>query len=137
MLGDRDDMRIVGDRFVFQSEVLFASGAAQLEDAGRGQLLRLARALREISESIPAEIDWVLRIDGHTDVRPISTARFPSNWELSAARAMSVVRFMVAQGIPARRMIAAGFGEFNPLDRALTEEAFRRNRRIEFKLTQR
>ena len=137
VLGDRDDVRIVGDRFVFQSEVLFASGEAHLEDEGRGQLLRLARALREISESIPAEIDWVVRIDGHTDVRPISTAQFPSNWELSAARAISVVRFMVEQGIPARRMIAAGFGEFNPLDRSLTEEAFRRNRRIEFKLTQR
>jgi len=137
VLGNREDVSIVGDRFVFQSEVLFASGQARLEDGGKSQLLQLARALREISESIPAEIDWVLRIDGHTDVRPISTAQFPSNWELSSARAISVVRFMVEQGIPARRMIAAGFGEFNPLDRSLNEEAYRRNRRIEFKLTQR
>ncbi len=137
VLGEREDVRIVGDRFVFQSEVLFATAEALLEDDGKGQLVRLARALQDISQTIPKDIDWVLRIDGHTDVRPIANAQFPSNWELSSARAISVVRFMIDQGIPAHRMIAAGFGEFHPLDRALTDGAYRRNRRIEFKLTQR
>lgn len=137
VLGDRTDIRIVGDRFVFQSEVLFASGAAQLNDVGAGQLEQLAATLRQISSEIPAELDWVLRVDGHTDERPISTAQFPSNWELSSARATSVVKFLIVQGIPPNRLVAAGFGQYQPLDTGKDEIAYRRNRRIEFKLTQR
>ena len=137
VLGERDDMRIVGDRFVFQSEVLFPSAAAQLEPGGQDELGQFAATLRDLSADIPDDIDWVLRVDGHTDVRPIRTAAFPSNWELSSARALSVVRFLIDRGIPADRLVAAGFGQFHPLDEGLGEIAFRRNRRIEFKLTQR
>ena len=136
VLGERPDIRIVGDRFVFQSELLFNTGEAELEAAGREQLLRLARSLKEIAATIPPDIDWVLRIDGHTDERPIQTARFPSNWELSTARAISVVRFLFNQGIPADRLVAAGFAEFQPLVVGRDDDAFRRNRRIEFRLTQ-
>jgi len=137
VLGNRADIRIVGDRFVFQSEVLFASGAAELNPEGGQQLVQLARTLVQISSEIPAELDWVLRVDGHTDVRPIHTAQFPSNWELSSARAISVVKFLIEQGIPPNRLVAAGFGQYQPLDAGGDEIAFRRNRRIEFKLTQR
>lgn len=137
VLGDRQDVRVVGDRFVFQSEVLFQSAQATIEDTGKQSLMNLANALKEISVSIPKDIDWVIRVDGHTDVRPISTPQFPSNWELSSARAISVVRYLIEQGIPAERLVAAGFGEFRPLDPARTDDAFRRNRRIEFKLTER
>jgi len=136
-LGERPDVRIEGDRFVFQSEVLFASGQAELREEGLRELVRLASTLKEIATEIPTEIDWVLRIDGHTDAQPIATPRFPSNWELSSVRAISVVKFMVEQGVEPRRLLAAGFGEFHPLDPAFDEVAFRRNRRIEFKLTQR
>lgn len=136
-LGDRPDITIVGDRFVFQSEVLFETGSAELGEAGRGQMAKLAATLREISPRIPEEIPWVIRIDGHTDVRPIATAQFPSNWELSAARAIAVTRFLTTQGIPAKRLAAAGFGEFQPLDPRTDEIAYRRNRRIEMKLTER
>ena len=137
VLGNRSDIRIVGDRFVFQSEVLFESGAAELNTAGSQQLAQLAATLRQISADIPAELDWVLRVDGHTDVRPISTSQFPSNWELSSARATSVVKFLIRQGIPPNRLVAAGFGQYQPLDVSEDEIAYRRNRRIEFKLTQR
>jgi chemotaxis protein MotB len=137
VLGNRADIRIVGDRFVFQSEVLFASGAAELNPDGGAQLEQLATTLRQISSEIPAELDWVLRIDGHTDARPISTAQFPSNWELSSARSTSVVKFLIEHGIPPNRLVAAGFGQYQPLDRGEDEIAYRRNRRIEFKLTQR
>ncbi len=136
-LGDLPGVRIVGDRFVFQSEVLFPSGSAELEDDGRLQLRQVANTLKEISDKIPDDIDWVLRVDGHTDKRPIDTILYPSNWELSTARATSVVRLLIEQGIPPRRLAAAGFGEFHPLDDRDTEEAYRRNRRIELKLTQR
>ncbi len=137
VLGARRDVEIVGDRFVFQSEVLFDSGSDQLGPAGREQLARLARALLEIAGQIPSEIDWVLRVDGHTDNRPIRTARFPSNWELSTARAISVVRFLAFSGIPPARLAATGFAEFQPIDSHNDEIAYRRNRRIELKLTQR
>ncbi len=137
VLGGRSDVRVVGDRFVFQSEVLFASGDAALNAAGKAQLLRLAGALKEIAAKIPAQLNWVLRVDGHTDVRPISTAQYPSNWELSTARALSVVRFLIARGISANRLAATGFGPYQPLDRGKTEASHRRNRRIELKLTQR
>jgi chemotaxis protein MotB len=134
-LGDRDDIRIVGDRFVFQSEVLFETGSAELGEAGQRQMKRLAETLKEVSARIPGDIDWVLRVDGHTDRRPIHTQEFPSNWELSVARALSIVRFLIAEGIPARRLIAAGFGEYRPLDPANTPAAWQRNRRIEIRLT--
>ncbi|MBI3710155.1 MAG: peptidoglycan -binding protein [Proteobacteria bacterium] len=137
VLGDRADIRVVGDRFVFQSEVLFGSGSADLEPEGRIQLERLADALRAIAPRIPTDLNWVLQIDGHTDRRPIATAQFPSNWELSSARAISVVKFLASRSIPAERLSAAGFGEFQPLDARDDEIAFRRNRRIEIKLTSR
>jgi chemotaxis protein MotB len=136
VLGERADVRVVGDRFVFQSEVLFATGEAELEAPGRAQLLRLAESLREIGATIPGDIDWVLRVDGHTDERPIQTPRFPSNWELSTARAISVVRFLIDQGVPAERVMAAGFAHFHPLDPGGDVAALRRNRRIEFRLTE-
>ncbi|MBM3582302.1 MAG: peptidoglycan -binding protein [Alphaproteobacteria bacterium] len=137
VLGEHPDIRIVGDRFVFQSEVLFETGSADIGAAGAEQLGRLAGLLTELTGKIPPDIDWVLRIDGHTDRVPISTARFPSNWELSSARALSVLRFLMARGVPPHRLAAAGFGEFHPLDERRDEIAYRRNRRIEIKLTER
>ena len=137
VLGERQDIRIVGDRFVFQAEVLFASGSAEINSVGRAQLEKLAAALIQLEDTIPKEINWVLRIDGHTDVNPISTEQFPSNWELSSARALSVVQYLIEQGVAPKRLVAAGFGEFQPLDTANTAEAYRRNRRIELKLTER
>jgi chemotaxis protein MotB len=137
VLGDRDDVRIVGDRFVFQSEVLFGSGEAEIGAEGRRQLAQLAQTLTSIADEIPDELPWVLQVDGHTDRRPISTPRFPSNWELSTARAISVAQFLVSQGIPPERVAARGFAEFQPLDPSDTPEAYRRNRRIEIKLTTR
>ncbi len=137
VLGGQRGIRIVGDRFVFQSEVLFTTGSAELGGAGQDQISQLATTLKEISGRIPQNIDWVLRIDGHTDRVPIRTPQFPSNWELSTARAISVVKFMIDAGIPANRLAATGFGEFQPIDARDDEIAYRRNRRIEFKLTQR
>ena len=137
VLGGQKGIRVVGDRFVFQSEVLFESGQDQLEPAGAAQLQKLAETLLEIAVKIPTDLNWVMRVDGHTDVRPIATARFPSNWELSSARAISVVKFLISQGIPPHRLIAAGMGQFHSLDQGNDEIAYRRNRRIELKLTQR
>jgi len=137
ILGERADLRVVGDRFVFQSELLFPSGSAELEAGGREQMAQLADALAEISRRIPADLPWVLQVDGHTDRRPISTALFPSNWELSTARAVSVVKFLASRSIPAERLVAAGFGEFAPLDGRDDEIGWRRNRRIEIKITSR
>lgn len=136
VLGTRPDIRVVGDRFVFQSELLFGTGEAQLGGEGKLQLEQLADALQEITAEIPDDIDWILRVDGHTDRRPIFTAAFPSNWDLSTARAVSVVNFLIDQGIPPQRLAATGFGEFQPLDEGNDEIAYRRNRRIEFKFTQ-
>lgn len=137
VLGDRTDIRIEGDRFVFQSEVLFGSGQAVLNPQGEAQLKQLAQTLVQIASEIPDDIDWILRVDGHTDERPISTARFPSNWELASARAISVVKFLVRSGIPPKNLVAAGFGQYQPIDDRHDEIAYRRNRRIEFKLDQR
>ncbi len=137
ILGDRPDIRVVGDRFVFQSEVLFAVGSDEIGPAGREQLAKLARTLKEISAKVPTELNWVLRVDGHTDRRPIVSARFPSNWELSTARAIAVVRILMAEGVPANRLVAAGFGEHQPLEPGEGEESFGKNRRIELKLTER
>jgi chemotaxis protein MotB len=137
ILSNRADIRVVGDRFVFQSEVLFDSGQAVLNAEGRNELDKLANALLELERQIPAEIAWVLRVDGHTDVRPIASAQFPSNWALSAARAISVVQYLVSRGVAPQRLVAAGFGEFQPIDPEKTDEAYRRNRRLELKLTER
>ena len=137
VLGDNPSIRIVGDRFVLPSELLFDSGSATLEGKGRDELAKLAGTLREIAGEIPDDLDWILRIDGHTDREPIHTEEFASNWELSTARAVSVVRHLIERGIPPRRLAAAGFGEFHPIDPADTPQAYRRNRRIELKLTSR
>lgn len=136
-LGDREDIEVVGDRFVFQSEVFFDSGSAALNPAGQAELDKIASAVKEIAGDLPGDINWVLRVDGHSDSQPISTAEFPSNWHLSAARAISVVRYLIGEGVPPNRLLAAGFGEFQPLARGTGAEALKRNRRIEFKLTER
>ncbi len=128
---------MVGDRFVFPSEVFFDTGQAVLLPDGRAELDKLANALLELEKQIPSEIAWVLRVDGHTDVRPTSGINFKSNWELSAARAISVVQYLISKGISPQHLVAAGFGEFQPIDTARTEEAYRKNRRIELKLTER
>jgi len=137
ILGNRPDIRVVGDRFVFQSEVFFDTGQATLLPEGQQELNSVATALIDLDKQIPSEIAWVLRVDGHTDVRPINSPVFKSNWELSSARAISVVQYLISLGVPAQRLVAAGFAEFQPLDNGNTEEAFRRNRRIELKLTER
>ncbi|MBL8664121.1 MAG: peptidoglycan -binding protein, partial [Candidatus Odyssella sp.] len=137
ILGDRPDIRVVGDRFVFQSEVLFPVGSDEINPAGREQLAKLARTLKDISAKVPRDLNWVLRVDGHTDRRPIVSARFPSNWELSSARAIAVVKILMAEGVPANRLVAAGFGEFQPLEPGESEDSFGKNRRIELKLTER
>ncbi|MBK1667734.1 hypothetical protein CKO28_06760 [Rhodovibrio sodomensis] len=135
VLGDNENIRVVGDRFVFQSEVLFDSGSATLGQDGRQQIRQLADTLKGIIAEIPDNIDWILRVDGHTDDRPIETSRFPSNWELSTARAVEVVKFLIGQGIPPDRLAATGFGEYQPIAEGDSPEALRKNRRIEFKLT--
>ena len=138
ILSDRENIRIVGDRFVFQSEVLFPVGSDEINPAGQAEMTKLAQALIELQKEIPPEINWVLRVDGHTDNRPLSGAgRYRDNWELSSARATSVVKFLIAAGVPANRLVAAGFGEYQPLETADTDEARNRNRRIELKLTER
>ena len=137
IIGDRPDIRIVGDRFVFQSEVLFQPGKADLNDAAKQQLDPVIAALKDIAPKIPKDLNWVLRVDGHTDHRPINNAQFPSNWELSTERAISVVRYMISQGLPADRLAAAGFADTQPIDPADTPAAYRHNRRIELRLTDR
>jgi chemotaxis protein MotB len=138
ILGDRPDIRIVGDRFVLQSELLFDVGKADLKPEAQAEVDKIATALLDLGKKIPSDIAWVLRVDGHTDVRPTGTGgQFKSNWDLSAARAISVVQYLVSKGVPPQRLVAAGFGEFQPIDTGTTEEAYRRNRRIEFKLTER
>ena len=136
VLGDNPNIRIEGDRFVFQSELLFDSASAELRPEGLRQVRQLVNTLNEIAPEIPDDLAWVLRIDGHTDHRPIATSVFPSNWELSVARALSIVRYMIALGVPPENLVAAGFGEFHPLDPADTPQAWQQNRRIEIKLTQ-
>ncbi len=137
ILADKENIRVVGDRFLLPSELLFSSGSARLEDEGIAELNKLAALLLEVAEAIPDDIDWILRIDGHTDIVPINTPAFPSNWELSTARAVAVVRYLAQQGVPQEHMAAAGFGEFYPVAEGTSPEALRRNRRIELKLTDR
>jgi chemotaxis protein MotB len=137
VLGARADFQVVGDRFVFPADVLFDSGSADLKPEAMPQIDKLADALKQLETQIPLDIAWVLRIDGHTDIKPITNPTFPSNWELSSARAISVVRYLIDQGIPPNRLVAAGFGEFQPLDPGDSDDALRKNRRIELKLTER
>ena len=134
-LGKRNDIKVVGDRFVIQSGVLFPSGSAEISEEGRADLGQIADLILELIAEIPDDVDWILRVDGHTDTNPISTPLFPSNWELSTARATSVVRYLVSLGVPEGRLMAAGFGEFQPIDPGGTISSLQRNRRIEFKLT--
>jgi chemotaxis protein MotB len=136
-LGSRQDFEIVGDRFVFPSDVLFDPGSAELKPGAAAQLNQLSTALKEIEGSIPPELAWVMRVDGHTDISPINTAEFPSNWELSSARAISVVRYLMGQGIAPEHLVAAGFGEFQPIASGESDDALAKNRRIELKLTER
>jgi chemotaxis protein MotB len=137
ILGNRPDVRIVGDRFVLQSEVFFDVGKADLLPTAKTELDKVGDALAGLEKQIPADIAWVLRVDGHTDVRPISGGAFKSNWDLSAARAVAVVQYLISKGVSPQHLVAAGFGEFQPIDTAKTEDAYKRNRRIEFKLTER
>ncbi|MFN7008396.1 MAG: peptidoglycan -binding protein [Allorhizobium sp.] len=138
ILSDRENIRIVGDRFVFQSEVLFPSGGDVLNPAGEAEMTKLAGALLDLAKEIPPEINWVLRVDGHTDNVPLSgSGRYADNWELSAARAISVVKYLISKGVPAERLVAAGFGEFQPIAEGDSVEARAQNRRIELKLTER
>ena len=136
-LGERADFQVVGDRFVFPSDVLFDSGSAELKPGATAQLDKLADALKEVETKIPPDIAWVMRVDGHTDIHPIATPEFPSNWELSSARAISVVRYLMQAGISPDHLVAAGFGEFQPIDSGTSDEALAKNRRIELKLTER
>jgi chemotaxis protein MotB len=136
VLGNRPDVQIVGDRFIFQSEVLFATGSADIGEDGKHQLAAFADTLKSIAVNIPTDIDWLLRVDGHTDKQPYN-GPYGGNWELSTARAIAVVKFLIDQGIPPNRLVAAGFGEFRPLVDGDSQEDFRRNRRIELKLDQR
>jgi chemotaxis protein MotB len=135
ILGNRPEIRVVGDRFVLQSEVFFDTGQSVLKPEGRAEMDKIAAALLELNRQIPQDIGWVLRVDGHTDVRPIAGGR--TNWDLSAARAIAVVQYLISKGMPPQRLVAAGFGEFQPIDPGTGEEAYSRNRRIELKLTER
>ena len=137
VLAERPGVTVVGDRFVFQSEVLFGVSSAELTQAGSAQMTDLAATFRKITDEIPPDVNWVLRVDGHTDAVPVNTARFRSNWELSAARAITVVKFLTTQGIAPRHLAATGFGENQPVDPGDTAEAYARNRRIEIRLTDR
>jgi chemotaxis protein MotB len=135
ILGNRPEIRVVGDRFVLQSEVFFDTGQSVLKPEGRAEMDKIASALLELNRQIPQDIAWVLRVDGHTDVRPIAGGR--TNWDLSAARAIAVVQYLISRGMPPQRLVAAGFGEFQPIDPGTGDEAYSRNRRIELKLTER
>jgi len=136
-LGNREDVRIVGDRFLLPSDILFSSGSAELGSDAQARLGKLVNTIRDVSQKIPDSIDWVLRIDGHTDRVPIATDKFPSNWELSTARAVAIVKWMTGQGISARHLSANGFAQYQPVDPGESPEALARNRRIEIQLTNR
>lgn len=136
ILGSRPGIRVVGDRFVFDSEVLFNSGQAAVNSQGEAQMDQVASAIEDLEREIPPEIPWVLRVDGHTDKRPVS-GEFKSNWELSAARAIAVVRYLISKGVEPQHLVAAGFGKYDPINPGDSEEALRQNRRIELKLTER
>jgi len=136
-LGQREDIQIKGDRFIFQSEILFESGSADIQLEGRVALSLVAKTLIDLSDKIPTDLNWILQIDGHTDRVPIATAKFPSNWELSHARALEVVKFFIQQGVPADKLSANGYGEYQPISLGSSPEDLKLNRRIELKITQR
>ena len=136
-LGDRKDIKVEGDRFIFPSEIFFESGSDVIQAEGIKKLSDIAKSLNEISEKIPSKIDWVLRIDGHTDKIPINNEKFNSNWHLSSSRAINIVKLLIENGISPNRLVAAGFGEHSPLINQENEEAYKKNRRIEIKLTRR
>ncbi len=136
ILGTRPGIRVVGDRFVFESQVLFDTGAAVIKPDGAGELDKLASAVIDLEREIPPEIPWIMRVDGHTDKRPIVSPQFKSNWELSASRAIAVVQYLVAKGVDPTRLVAAGFGEFQPIEPGDTDDTLSKNRRIELKLTE-
>src|SRR3954451_17959233 len=137
VLANRPDIQIVGDRFVFQSEVLFPVGSADMTSAGQDQIRALAATLKQIAAEIPKDLNWILRVDGHAETQPLGRGQFASNWELSAQRAINVVKLLVDEGVPANRLAATGFGEFQPLDAAEAPASYARNRRIELRLTDR
>ena len=137
LLGDREDIKIVGDRFIFESELLFDSSSANLQENGKEKLKEIAMTLMETTKQIPTDIDWIIQVEGHTDKRPINTAQFPSNWELSTARANSVLKLLLEIGFSPKRLAAAGYGEFYPISEGETKEDYQQNRRIELKLTSR
>lgn len=136
-LGDRDDIQVKGDRFIFQSEILFESGSAEIQNPGRVALSLIAKTLISLTNEIPNDLNWILQVDGHTDKVPISTNQFPSNWELSHSRALEVVKFFIQQGIPASKLSANGYGEHQPITLGNSKEELKQNRRIELKITQR
>ena len=136
-LGQREDIQIKGDRFIFQSEILFESGSADIQAGGREALSLIAKTLIDLSDQIPTDLNWILQIDGHTDRVPIATAKFPSNWELSHARALEVVKFFIQQGVPTDKLSANGYGEYQPISLGSSPEDLKLNRRIELKITQR
>jgi chemotaxis protein MotB len=137
VVGDREGIKIVGDRFVFQSELFFDSASDELSEEGAKQVVELANVIKEIGDKIPQRIRWILRVDGHTDSRPITGGKFKTNWELSAARAISVVKYLIKQGVAPQHLVAAGFGENQPITSGKTDADFAKNRRIEFKLDER
>ena len=137
LLGDRKDIKIVGDRFIFESELLFDSASANLQENGKEKLKEIALTLMETTNQIPNDIDWIIQVEGHTDIRPINTAKFPSNWELSTARANSVLKLLLNIGFSPKRLAAAGYGEFYPISDGNAKEDYQQNRRIELKLTSR
>ena len=136
-MGERKDIKIVGDRFIFESELLFDSGSATLQTEGKNKLKQIGLTLKETTITIPNDIDWIIQVEGHTDKRPIRTSRYPSNWELSTARANSVLKLLLELGFDPNRLAAAGYGEFYPISAGETEEDYQQNRRIELKLTSR
>lgn len=137
LLAHRPGIRVVGDRFVFQSEVLFPTGSAELSPAGREQMRTLARTLKQIAGEIPRDVPWVLRVDGHADRQPITGSQFPTNWELSAARAITVVKLLIAEGVKPQNLAATAFSQYQPLDAGTSPDALAHNRRIELRLTDR
>ena len=137
LLGERDDIKIVGDRFIFESELLFDSASADLQLQGMDKLKQIGLTLKETTNQIPSDIDWIIQVEGHTDKRPINTPKYPSNWELSTARANSVLKLLLELGFSPNRLSAAGYGEFYPISDGETKESLQQNRRIELKLTSR
>jgi len=137
ILGSREDIRVVGDRFIFESELLFDSGSANLQEEGKNNMIKIAETLKSITDQIPNDIDWIVQVEGHTDNIPISTYLYPSNWELSTARANSVLKLLIQVGFDPAQLASAGYGEFHPISSGSSIDDLKQNRRIELKLTSR